>query len=99
MYHITLCTLLFLCMFTEYSLCASFLPDLVSSTAVYLCVHARVCVPCGVLYSAAYSISLPALGTQPDRSILSLSEEISLSCVLPLMKVCHILEVHPFDVV
>lgn len=48
---------------------------------------------------AVLRISWPALGTQPDRNILSLSEELALSSVLPLMKVCHRLEMLLFDVV
>lgn len=58
-----------------------------------MCVHVCVCVLL-VLY-----ILSAALGMQPDRNILSLSKKISLSCVLLLMKVCHRVEMQPFDLV
>lgn len=60
--------------------------------SVYSCTLVGVCF-------IVLLISCPALGTQPDRNILSLSEDISLSCVLPLMEVCHRLEMQLFDVV
>lgn len=46
----------------------------------------------------SFSFRLPFIAVQPDRNILSLSEEMSFSCVLPLIEVCHRLEMQPFDV-
>ena len=69
---------------------------------VCLCVCVCMSVPMFVWHGVCFIVLLipwPALGAQPDRNILSLSEDISLSCVLPLMEVCHRLEMQPFDVV
>lgn len=50
-----------------------------------LWVSVCICVPSPCCYCTPW----PALERQPDRNILCLSEEMSVSCVLPLMKVCH----------
>lgn len=73
------------------AMCASFKKIFWFHSQQYLCVCACVLLELYILRAA--------LGRQPDRNILSLSEKISLSCVLPLMKVCHRLEMQPFDLV